>query len=95
MVNPRVSYGLERASAMAGSVRARGPIPDPTMERERRRILLEGDVPSPIDPPSGCRFRTRCWKADAVCAAIVPPLEATTSARFVACHHPEIGPVML
>ena len=71
------------------------PIPDPTAERERRRILLEGDVPSPIDPPSGCRFRTRCWKADDACAAIVPPLEATTPGRFVACHHPESGQVTL
>jgi glutathione transport system ATP-binding protein len=65
------------------------PIPDPTAERQRTRILLEGDVPSPIAPPSGCRFRTRCWKADEVCANVVPPLAALSPGRFVACHHPE------
>jgi oligopeptide/dipeptide ABC transporter ATP-binding protein len=65
------------------------PIPDPTAERQQHRILLEGDVPSPIAPPSGCRFRTRCWKADDVCANVVPPLAALSPGRFVACHHPE------
>jgi peptide/nickel transport system ATP-binding protein/oligopeptide transport system ATP-binding protein len=65
------------------------PIPDPTAERQRRRILLEGEVPSPIEPPSGCRFRTRCWKADDICAAVVPPLSTISPGRLVACHHPE------
>ena len=65
------------------------PIPDPERERSRQRILLSGEVPDPANPPSGCRFRTRCWKADARCAAEAPPLLQIETGRHVACHYPE------
>jgi oligopeptide transport system ATP-binding protein len=64
------------------------PIPKPSVEATRKRILLSGDVPSPANPPSGCVFRTRCRRASEICAQEVPRPEDLGSGQIVACHHP-------
>ncbi|HEX3501472.1 MAG TPA: dipeptide ABC transporter ATP-binding protein [Stellaceae bacterium] len=63
------------------------PIPDPDRERAKRRLVLAGELPSPLDPPSGCAFRTRCPKATELCAAERPVLEDIKTGQRVACHH--------
>jgi len=67
------------------------PIPDPRKNFARERITLEGDVPSPIDPPPGCRFHTRCVWATDVCRTEEPALTAHDDGHVVACHHPRTG----
>lgn len=94
-----VEYGepsviLERpAHPYTKALRSAVPIEHPRMRAKNRRIILQGEAPSALNPPSGCAFRTRCWKADELCAEIEPPLTAVDAHdRVVACHHPETVP---
>jgi oligopeptide transport system ATP-binding protein len=64
------------------------PIPDPDLAQKRKRIVLEGDVPSPINPPSGCRFHPRCRYATQICHEVEPPLIDYGNGHLAACHHP-------
>jgi peptide/nickel transport system ATP-binding protein len=68
------------------------PVPDPIRRNDRERIRLQGDVPSPLNPPPACRFHTRCWKAQEVCKTVEPPLLQLAPGHQVACHFPENAP---
>ena len=82
IANPRHPYTQSLLSA--------APIPDPEVETQRRRIILQGDVPSPMNPPSGCVFHTRCPMADGLCKAELPAwrnLGTNEKPHMVVCHH--------
>ena len=76
--NPRHPYTQALISAV--------PIPDPSIEKNKKLILIEGDLPSPVDPPSGCVFRTRCQKAQDICAIEKPEFKEVSNNHEVACH---------
>jgi peptide/nickel transport system ATP-binding protein/oligopeptide transport system ATP-binding protein len=76
------------------SLMSAAPIPNPDSRDKGARIVLEGDVPSPAHPPSGCRFRTRCWKAEEICAHEIPELIDRGQGHPSACHFAEVKPVM-
>jgi oligopeptide/dipeptide ABC transporter ATP-binding protein len=78
--NPQHPYTIALLSA--------SPFPDPDLESTRKRIILVGDVPSPVRPPSGCPFHPRCWKAQAVCREVYPSLEEKQGGQLAACHFP-------
>jgi oligopeptide transport system ATP-binding protein len=79
-LNPVHPYSVALLSAV--------PIPDPKENEAREPLVLEGDVPSPVDPPSACRFHTRCPYATEICSEVEPPLEPYGRGRIAACHHP-------
>src|SRR5579884_1309280 len=70
------------------------PVPNPELARRReRRLAVRGELPSPVNPPSGCRFRTRCPRAQDKCAEVVPPLRRFGDGHLAACHFPMQTPV--
>jgi oligopeptide/dipeptide ABC transporter ATP-binding protein len=68
------------------------PLPDPDRRHQRERIRLQGDVPSPLNPPPACRFHTRCWKAQEICRTVEPPLLTMGPGHLAACHFPQSAP---
>jgi oligopeptide/dipeptide ABC transporter ATP-binding protein len=66
------------------------PLPDPIQERKKERIILKGDMPSPVNPPPACPFHTRCFKAQPVCSQVAPAFEEKRPGHWVACHFAEV-----
>jgi oligopeptide/dipeptide ABC transporter ATP-binding protein len=80
--NPLHPYTQALMSAM--------PMPDPIGERKKQRIILKGDMPSPVNPPPACPFHTRCFKARPVCSEIAPAFEEKAPGHWAACHFADV-----
>jgi oligopeptide/dipeptide ABC transporter ATP-binding protein len=78
--HPRMPY--------TGALMSAVPVADPKLAASKKRQILGGDVPSPTNPPSACRFHTRCWKAQEICATETPELEPKEGGNLAACHFP-------
>ena len=78
--HPRMPY--------TGALMSAVPVADPRLAAAKKRQVLAGDVPSPTNPPPGCRFHTRCWKAQEICRTDDPPLETKDGGNLAACHFP-------
>ena len=93
-VGPRDAVYDDPRHPYTRSLLSATPVPDPDLRGTRERIVLQGDLPSPAAPPSGCRFRTRCWKAEDRCAEELPLLaRGSSDEHLAACHFPEKGPI--
>ena len=71
-----------------GALMSAVPVADPRLAKAKKRQVLLGDVPSPTNPPPGCRFHTRCWKAQEICRTTDPALDAKDGGNLAACHFP-------
>ncbi len=85
--HPRMPY--------TGALMSAVPVADPRLAKAKKRQVLMGDVPSPTNPPPGCRFHTRCWKAQSICSTEDPPLETKDGGNLAACHFPMTDPEVL
>jgi peptide/nickel transport system ATP-binding protein len=93
-IGPPSALYSEPAHPYTAALLAAIPVPDPTVDLDGSGHL-GGDLPSPINPPSGCRFRTRCDRATEVCEKVEPQMQPVAEGHHVACHHPLVTPVQI
>ena len=87
-VSPAEELYTKPIHPYTGALLAAIPIPDPRENRRRERVVVSGEPPNPIDPPSGCVFHPRCPRATDICSEVEPPLARYPSGHLAACHHP-------